>query len=356
MRIRVNAIAAACLIVFASHAHAQALPLPASRAAVPAYDAEMVRRIAKLLDSPTRWNRAESGGCLAGATTFSIQCALQSVTDSAAAAQAAGHTGPSTCRFQRTSVGMEGSCGMLFMELPIFTVAHVVAVTSGKWRDDAAPVAVWSGVMTDAAAPVRMEARRTIDAITTKKYAARLVGFNNDSATTFAVLQNYLKILGDRVSDHALADFAEDGDSVEVEIYAGGSGVIRTHDGWYPVTNFSATNDEVQFQMDPAKQVAPNALDKRIIQRAAEILSAESVWNRADDRKCPASAKTWSIYCAVQKASAEVTGGFHHRRPAGELVRVVVEERTKDKNYEHRMMDYNNDKSTTRILHHFRGH
>ncbi|MEO8621821.1 MAG: hypothetical protein ABI625_12200, partial [bacterium] len=80
---------------------------------------------------------------------------------------------------------------------------------------------------------------------------------------------------------------------------------------------------------------------------AATIISSDAVWNRADDRKCPASATTWSIYCAVEKATIEVTGGFHHRRPAGELVRLVVEERTNGKAYAHRMMGYNNDRATT---------
>ena len=54
-----------------------------------------------------------------------------------------------------------------------------------------------------------------------------------------------------------------------------------------------------------------------------------------------------SIYCADEQATIEVTGGFHHRRPALELVRVIVEERTKDKKYQHRLMDYNNDRTTT---------
>lgn len=41
-----------------------------------------------------------------------------------------------------------------------------------------------------------------------------------------------------------------------------------------------------------------------------------------------------------------MTGGFHHRRPAGELVREIVDERAKNRNYNHRMMDYNNDPTT----------
>jgi hypothetical protein len=43
----------------------------------------------------------------------------------------------------------------------------------------------------------------------------------------------------------------------------------------------------------------------------------------------------------------EVTGGFNHRRPAGQLVRQIVDTRSKDRDYQHRMMDYNNDPRTT---------
>jgi len=49
----------------------------------------------------------------------------------------------------------------------------------------------------------------------------------------------------------------------------------------------------------------------------------------------------------VAQAQVDVAGGFHHRRPAGELVREIVDERTKARNYRHRMMDYNNDPRTT---------
>ena len=69
------------------------------------------------------------------------------------------------------------------------------------------------------------------------------------------------------------------------------------------------------------------------MRRADALLSSDAVWNRADNRKCAADARTWSIYCALEHATREVTGGFHHRRPALEIVRVIVEERTKDRNY-----------------------
>jgi hypothetical protein len=46
------------------------------------------------------------------------------------------------------------------------------------------------------------------------------------------------------------------------------------------------------------------------------------------------------------RASLEVTGGIHHRRPAMELVRQVVDERSAGRKYEHRLRDYNNDPTT----------
>lgn len=46
----------------------------------------------------------------------------------------------------------------------------------------------------------------------------------------------------------------------------------------------------------------------------------------------------------------EVTGGtglLNHRRPALEVIRKVIDDRTKGRNYDHRLMDYNDDPTTT---------
>jgi hypothetical protein len=48
----------------------------------------------------------------------------------------------------------------------------------------------------------------------------------------------------------------------------------------------------------------------------------------------------------MEKATIEVSGAFHHRRPALEVVRRIVDERTRGRPYEHRLMDYNNDPTT----------
>lgn len=86
--------------------------------------------------------------------------------------------------------------------------------------------------------------------------------------------------------------------------------------------------------------------DLRILQRADEILSDASKWDRHDDRVCAAEDRTWSLFCALQKASIEVLGEYQHRRVALQEVRFAVEEATKGMELEHRLMDFNNLPST----------
>jgi hypothetical protein len=86
--------------------------------------------------------------------------------------------------------------------------------------------------------------------------------------------------------------------------------------------------------------------DVLIIQRAGEILNSEAVWDRHDTRQCPDDAKVFSLYCALEKATKEVSKQFEHRGAAMQETRFVVDEITRNRNYEHRLMDYNNDPTT----------
>lgn len=196
------------------------------------------------------------------------------------AVSAAGRAG--ACQLQVVDDRWTGSCGAVFDENPIFTVAPAKAITSGAWRRGSKPRAVWSGKFSSPGDP-----------------------------------------------DYAL----------EIEVYNQGTGVLRSEYGWYAITGFSLTRSALQFRFDPVHEVTPNALDRAILKRADAILSSEAVWNRADNRKCPPAATTWSIYCAAERATIEVTGGFHHRRPAMELVREIIEKRTEGRKYDHRLMD-----------------
>jgi hypothetical protein len=87
--------------------------------------------------------------------------------------------------------------------------------------------------------------------------------------------------------------------------------------------------------------------DLLIIQRADEILGLESQWNRADTRRCPKKAKTFSLYCALEKATLDVTGDFKHRGAVMQEARFVIDDVAGNRNYQHRLMNYNNDPSTT---------
>jgi hypothetical protein len=84
------------------------------------------------------------------------------------------------------------------------------------------------------------------------------------------------------------------------------------------------------------------AHDIRILDRASELLSDESRWNRKDTRECPPQAQTVSLFCALHAASIDVLGEYAHRRAALEEVRLAIEEVSSGRKFEHRLMDFNN--------------
>jgi hypothetical protein len=207
-----------------------------------------------------------------------------------AAANAAVIAAPSNCQFLRSNDRWTGSCGAVFDERPVFTIAPTKEITTGIWRQGSHPKAVWAGVL------------------------------HNEGDPDYPV---------------------------EIEIYTQGKGVLRTEYGWFSVSGFSSDELRLKFQLDASHEVVPGSFDREILKRADALLSSATVWNRADDRKCAPAATSLSIYCATERATIEVTGGFHHRRPAMELVREIVDERSTGRKYDHRLMDYNNDPSTT---------
>jgi hypothetical protein len=87
--------------------------------------------------------------------------------------------------------------------------------------------------------------------------------------------------------------------------------------------------------------------DIEIVKRAREILNSPAVWNRADNRNCPANEKTFSLYCALEKATDEVSAHFEHRGAAMQEARFVIDDIAPNRNYDHRLMGYNNDPTTT---------
>ena len=99
---------------------------------------------------------------------------------------------------------------------------------------------------------------------------------------------------------------------------------------------------------DPEARPPVTQADVQIVERARQILDSPSKWNRADTRECPGDATSFSLYCALENATKDVTGKFEHRGAAMQEARFVIDEIAPNrKNYNHRLMDYNNDPSTT---------
>jgi hypothetical protein len=88
--------------------------------------------------------------------------------------------------------------------------------------------------------------------------------------------------------------------------------------------------------------------DLQIVQRARKILDSPAKWNRKDTRECPAGEKTFSLYCALEEATKQVSGDFKHRGAAMQEARFVIDEIAPNRGkYNHRLMGYNNDPTTT---------
>ena len=203
------------------------------------------------------------------------------------AQQAAAPT--SHCKLIRADAKWQGTCTEFEGQKPVLSLSAAPALKSGRYQKSVAPESIYAGEMRIPAATV----------------------------------------------------------AIELEVYAGGTGILRPEGlNWIAVANLVSRPETLEFDLTPAKPVPPSDLDRDIIVRAAAILSSESVWDRADDRQCDVADKTWSIYCSMIRATTEVTGGFHHRRPAMEIVREIVDRRSAGRNYQHRLRDYNNDPST----------
>lgn len=87
--------------------------------------------------------------------------------------------------------------------------------------------------------------------------------------------------------------------------------------------------------------------DLLILDRANELLPDEAHWNRQDTRECPVGAPSLSLFCALQAASIEVLGQYDHRRVALQEVRFAIEEVSGGREFQHRLMDFNNLPETT---------
>jgi hypothetical protein len=127
----------------------------------------------------------------------------------------------------------------------------------------------------------------------------------------------------------------------------GKPGVAKTPYGWFALTAVREEGQTLIFDIDANRQLPPTRDDITIINRAIALLPNDAVWNKQDDRNCPANPTRWSLFCAMMQATTEVSGGVHYRQPAMQAVREVLNEVGGNRVKLHRIMDYNNHPDTT---------
>lgn len=81
--------------------------------------------------------------------------------------------------------------------------------------------------------------------------------------------------------------------------------------------------------------------DAQIIRLTSEIM-ANSDWNKKDTRDCIENAETMSLYCAIKKASIQVSGHWHHESNVMNAVRTAIVDTYPDNEYWHLLQDFNN--------------
>jgi len=124
-----------------------------------------------------------------------------------------------------------------------------------------------------------------------------------------------------------------------VALVAAGYGCARTREPVpsVPEPSYEPTSVEAEQRSQPVTDQ-----DLRILERADATLSDPAKWDRQDDRICAPEDTTWSLFCALQRASVEILGVYDHRRVAIQEVRFAIEEAAPGQVFEHRLRDYNN--------------
>jgi hypothetical protein len=104
--------------------------------------------------------------------------------------------------------------------------------------------------------------------------------------------------------------------------------------------------DRMQVVLDSRKRPVDRQ-DLMILDSAALRLSDVLVWDRADDRKCGPQDETFSLYCSLYFGSMDTIGEYQHRRTALQEIRFAIEDATGGREFDHRMMDFNNLSETS---------
>lgn len=85
--------------------------------------------------------------------------------------------------------------------------------------------------------------------------------------------------------------------------------------------------------------------DLEILHETRGFLSETSKWSQVEETQCDLEAEALTLFCALQKASFDVSDDFLLRRPALEEVRYAIDELS-ETSLDRRLIDFNNLETT----------
>jgi hypothetical protein len=120
--------------------------------------------------------------------------------------------------------------------------------------------------------------------------------------------------------------------------------LLKTRSGWFTMDSLQVSSNNVTFYIDHDPEVPVTMMDLRIIRRAKDLLKDEKSWHKNDDRDCEDDIenKRYSLFCALQTASIEEEGAYNHRNAIMQKIRHTIVEIYPNKEWEHRLRDFNN--------------
>lgn len=123
--------------------------------------------------------------------------------------------------------------------------------------------------------------------------------------------------------------------------------MLKTNNGWYPIESLDFTQEKLKLSFDWGFQPDPRPIDLTVLTRVEELISDKDSWNEQDDRICDNdfTNNKWSLYCVLKQAYIDETGDFNHRAPALNIVRQNISVLNPNRDYNHQIMEFNNEQS-----------
>lgn len=125
--------------------------------------------------------------------------------------------------------------------------------------------------------------------------------------------------------------------------------LFKTNPGWFTMDSLIIQPNRLSFAIDHDPDVPVTTADLTIIRRTKELLQDEDSWHKKDDRDCEddVQGNRYSLFCALQRASIEVEGAYNHRNAIMQKIRHTIVDLFPNKEWEHRLKDFNNMPETT---------